>query len=54
MNAAQLLFAWCCKNVHIFELTTFKMTFRDRIVVREIGIRALVRMLFEHKENNLT
>jgi hypothetical protein len=23
-----------------FELTTFKMTFRDRIVVREIDIRA--------------
>jgi hypothetical protein len=26
-----------------FELTTFKMTFRDRIVVREIDIRALRR-----------
>jgi hypothetical protein len=54
-------------NLHLlkvlFELTTFKMTFRDCMEVREIDFRALVRMLqnhpksirlFEHSENNLT
>jgi hypothetical protein len=44
-----------------FELTIFKMTFRDRIVVREHRFRALVLQnhpknirLFEQYENNLT
>jgi hypothetical protein len=30
------------RHNHFFELTTFKMTFRDRIVVREIDVCALV------------
>jgi hypothetical protein len=34
--------------------TTFKITFRDGTVVREIDVCALVPMLFEHFENNLT
>jgi hypothetical protein len=35
---------WWPKRVKlVFELTTFKMTFRDRIVVRKIDVRALVR-----------
>jgi hypothetical protein len=41
-----------------FELTTFKITFRDRIVVRERRFRALVLQkgirLFDHSKNNLT
>jgi hypothetical protein len=54
---------WCTINTElvIFELTTFKMTFRDRVVVRERRFRALVLQnhpkstrFFEHSENNLT
>jgi hypothetical protein len=45
----------------IYIYTTFKMTFRDFLVVRERRFRALVLQnhpkgirLFEHSENNLT
>jgi hypothetical protein len=34
----------------VFELTTFKMTFRDRIIVRKIDVRAIYYAVAGHFE----
>jgi hypothetical protein len=54
-NFLNCLFILDISNLHLlnvlFELTIFKMTVRDRIVVREIDVRALVRMLQNHPKS---